>query len=670
MSKKLHIKGIYSDGMVLQRNTTNCIFGTAEKNAEVSLSIKNVSASTNADENGNWKIEYNPGQPGGPFTLKISSQDEEVSFKEVFVGEVWLSSGQSNAQLPMERMKFSYPEEFALPENANIRMITIPISWSFEGEKDTVENPTWICASPETLGLMSGTAYFFAKKLWQELGVPVGIINASQGGSPIAAWMDKTSLKQLDNTESFIEQLETYENPDNISKKQKELAENQQKWDSNINETDRGGKESWEKLTYAEIQNDWGDCVIPGFIDHKETAGFFWFKKQIELTAEQVKHFDEIKTWIWFGTIVDADKVWINGVKVGETGYCYPPRRYVVPKGTLKAGYNTITIRVQKNSHFGKIRFYTEKPYYLFTENVRVIPTAIRNVEQPSQAILAADSPTGSEKINLSGQWKMKMGTAVEDCPPGMFFEWVPTALFNAMLAPCFNYAIAGTLWYQGESDAWHPDEYRGMLMKMIMLWRKKFVYAQKDMPFVIMQLPNWSDGFGEDYCTNTMNWAQMRQEQLLVTEIVENTGIAITIDAGEWNDLHPEKKRTGGTRAALEALRIGYGKKINIAPKAVFTERKNDDFIIQFDTGTAKLKTFKGDEIPGFYFQYEIENHLKMVEAKGRIISDNEVAVPVPQIDGVFREIRYLWSDSPNPINLYSTDDLPAQAFRAIIPQ
>ena len=197
MKGKLSVKGIVASGMVLQRNKINCIYGTADVYEDIIMTFRGVTSITQADEQGCWKLEFSPGEAGGPFEMQLKTEKEALTFTDVYVGEVWLSSGQSNAQLPMERMKFSYPEEFKLPENPNVRMITIPIAWTFDGERDSVDNPEWICASPETLGQMSGTGYFFAKRLSEELGVPVGVINASQGGSPISSWMSKKSLEEM-----------------------------------------------------------------------------------------------------------------------------------------------------------------------------------------------------------------------------------------------------------------------------------------------------------------------------------------------------------------------------------------------------------------------------------------------------------------------------------------
>ena len=91
----------------------------------------------------------------------------------------------------------------------------------------------------------------------------------------------------------------------------------------------------------------------------------------------------------------------------------------------------------------------------------------------------------------------------------------------------------------------------------MIDLWRKKFTYAPKNMPFIVMQLPNWSDGHGEDYVSENVNWPAMRQAQAQAVESVKNAGLAVTIDAGEWNDLHPEKKLTGGSIELLTRIHV-----------------------------------------------------------------------------------------------------------------
>lgn len=664
MSETFYTKGIYSSGMVLQRDATNCIFGCGQAGNSVEMKYREQVFTTTVDAAGNWKIEYDAGDAGGPFDLVLSSGEDKILFNDVFVGEVWVNSGQSNAQLPMVRMKFSYEDEFELPKNDCIRMITIPITYSFDGEQDSVVNPVWKAASPETLGEMSGTGYFFAKKLWEELKVPVGIINASQGGSPISAWMSKASLKKLECTGKCLEELAKWENPKAIEEKKEDMQKNQSAWDSEIWTKDEGNKKHWESISYSEIADKWDDVEIPGDIDVLKSAGIIWLKKEVELSEKQAELLNKNVSQLWLGTILDSDGAYVNGTQVGFTAYTYPPRRYEVPAGLYKAGKNTITIRVQKNSKYGAIRFYTEKPCCLFTNNVKVATCAFRNVEKPETKIPFNNSiPDDGVYISIAGKWKMAIGTKVDDAPAGMFFEWVPTALYNAMLAPAFNYAVAGALWYQGESDAYQPENYKILLENMIYLWREKFVYAQNKLPFVIMQLPNWSDGHGEDYVSQNIGWAKMREVEKQVADEISSTGLSVTIDAGEWNDLHPEKKKTGGTRAAMEALRVAYLKPFNIAPRAVGVEHRTDSIVIQFSSGSAKLVS-KTERVPGFIFVGKKNAEEVLIEAVGTIISDTEVEIELPKTETKIELLRYLWADSPNPITLYSTDGLPAAPF------
>lgn len=665
MKKEFKVKGLIASGMVLQRNKVNCICGTADVYSDILMTFRGVTTITQSDEEGNWRLEFSPKDAGGPFELKIQCDDINLVYKDVYVGEVWVNSGQSNAQLTMERMRFSYPEEFSLRENPKIRMITVPITYSFKEEQEYIENPTWIQASPETLGQMSGTGYFFAKKIVEELDVPVGIINASQGGSPITAWMNKKSFEEL-NKVDYLKQLEFFEDDANVEAKKQELQNNTNAWYAKLNEgaaaPDFSSDDGWKKVNLP-------DDIEIG------SAGFTWFKKEIELTQTQVDHFNARKTWLWMGTIVEADTIFVNGVQVGSTAYCYPPRRYVVPGGTLKAGKNLITIRVQLNFKAQKIRFYKEKPYYLFTDDVYVEPCACRNLQKVENTL----APVEGECISLSGEWEYKTTTKIDDIPPGLFFEWQPTALYNSMLAPCFNHAIAGFLWYQGESNAGQYAEYKELLKKMIKLWRTKFVYGSKTAPFIVIQLPNWSDGHNEDICAVNSEWANMREVQAEVVEETENAGIVISIEAGEWNDLHPEKKLGTSTRAALEALRINHGQKfLSYAPKLSNYTKRLTKYLLEFDCSNTTLYTCKVEgktgkweiestdkKVYGFSFLYEKDGEEFVIEAKATLKSDYTVEVKKPFGKGKLKELRFLWADSPAPVNLYSRGWLPVGPFR-----
>lgn len=667
------VKGIYGSGMVLQQKSVNLIRGTGTIGETVVLQFNGKKYKAKVNKCNEWKIKFKTPAAGGPFTLNLSHGSESIIFEDVFVGEVWLLSGQSNAQLPMARMRFTYPQEFLLPKNDNIRMITIPISYSFVERKDTIENPQWMAASPETLGDMSGTGYFFAKKLAEELGIPVGIINSSQGGSPITSWMSEESLKKL-GKEDYLKKLEFVKNPENVKAKLAAVNESQTKWNELINSNDVGLKERWESVPFNQLDEEWKVCSIPGNFDEIKTAGVMWFKKEFELSKDQAAAFNEKNPQIWMGTIIDADKVWVNGSYCGETGYCYPPRRYPIEKGVLKEGKNTVTVRVQKNGG-NPIVFYDEKQYCIFNEDAVVVPVAIRNVEQRKDSKFDENS-----YIDLKGQWKCKKGCSCENAPGGIFFEWEPTALYNAMLSPCMDHTIKGALWYQGESNAGGYGEYADLLEEMIYSWRKAFAYSKKDFPFVVMQLPNWSDGKQFD-SPDALCWPQLREAQRDAVESTKNTALSVNIDAGEWNDLHPEKKYTGGTRAAMQALRIAYGCNIAAAPQVQTVDSGDDSWIVTFDIDGSNLSAYAmNNESVDFNKQCSIVEGFtlvtedkKLVSVKGKLVSNKEVMIcredlPAEYKSAVFKELRYLWEDNPFYINLYNGEKIPVCPFRIIL--
>ena len=643
------VLGIYADGMVLQRNTTNCIFGKGDSGAKVELAFRETTVFATVDADGNWKIEYNPGEAGGPFELHLKSTSSTITFKDVWVGEVWVNSGQSNAQLPMDRLRYSYPYEMKLPKDNNIRMITIPITYSYDGEKDTVENPTWICASPETIAQMSGTAYFFASNLSKELGVPVGIINASQGGSPITAWMSEQSLQKLGKT-NYLDQLNKWRQPDavknQIDKELRAVAE----WNKNLNAMDIGSNEHWENLSFDDVANDtlWKDCFIPNnFYDLKE-AGVCWFKKEIDISAEDLAALtmphEDIR--LWLGVIVESDRAWVNGVYCGETPYCYPPRRYVIPKGVLHEGKNTVTVRVIKTNQT-PIRFYEDKTYAIFTSK---------------------------ERLSLDGEWKKRIACDAPSAPSGTFFEWQPTALYNSMLSPAFNYAVAGALWYQGESNALGSFEYADLLKTMIETWREKFVYAPKDMPFVVVQLPKWGDGYKDEQRNYPEDWAWLRKAQADGVAAVKNAALAVMIDAGEWNDLHPEDKIVVGDRAAREALRIAYGRETVPAPVIKDYTIKADKVTVRFDQEII-MNNSELVGVEGLYFVCRKNGDTPFagmdslhIKAKGTVTGSDTMEIEIPsqikESGYPIKELRYLWTNCSEFVTLYGKNGLPAMPF------
>ncbi len=333
---------------------------------------------------------------------------------------------------------------------------------------------------------------------------------------------------------------------------------------------------------------------------------------------------------VFLGRIVDADELYINGVKVGSTGYMYPQRRYLLPDGILKAGENLFVVRVTSN--FDKGGFVPDKPYELIA---------------------------GNDTIDLTGYWQYKVGLLNESHEGsggfGIALQNQPTALFNSMIAPLTNYIIKGFVWYQGESNTGKPDEYAKLQPAMIVDWRNK--WNEGDLPFLFVQLP----GFGDyNYLPSESQWAIFREAQAKSLSL-PNTGMAVAIDVGEWNDVHPDRKKPVGDRLALAAEKIAYGESIvYTGPLYQSQTIEGNKIIISFThTGTG-LSTNDGEAPAEFAIAGEDK---KFVWAKAKIdrykiiVSSEEVLNP--------KYVRYAWADDPVNPNLINKEGLPAAPFR-----
>lgn len=656
METRLSLNSLFMSGMVLQQNTTNCISGICNPAERIELKFRGKTYGTKSDKKGSWFIKLNPEEAGGPFVMEIKcSTGEILKLNDVYTGEVWLCSGQSNMQLPMERLAYSFPEDMNAPVNENIRIYTVPITYSFDGEKKTCSSASWQAVGPETLPSISGTSYFFAKKLYSDLKVPIGIINASQGGSPIASWIDS---KTANKWPLYAKRLEECLDRTAVDEKRKLFEEKNNEWLNTCCSTDKGISGKWETVEAGRTEG-WNSIDIP-FCRTYEKGGVLWLKKTFTLSAKEAQILRTNRTHLWIGTIVHSDITFVNGVQVGSTPYEYPPRRYEIPSGLLHEGENEITVRAVHASPL--LKFESEKPYCIFTDNVKVKPTF------PGNLIGTKNGETLGENafyLDLQGTWKYKEGCSIENAPGNFFPEWQPTALYNSMLAPCFQMALRGFLWYQGESDVQGNPDYEKQLAQMIKLWRKKFIYAaEKDTPFIIIQLPN----FGirndiPDYC----EWPLTREAQFNASMNNKNCGLAVTIDCGDWNDLHPEDKKTVGTRSAFEAERLAYGRKIENSPYATKINATADGAIVEFsrdinfDSGNMPVisgvlcKKNKPDIV--------VQLMIKATAHKKLILMMPEEYM---RLDYKIKEVRYNWTDCPKSPSMYDKKSiLPVVPFR-----
>ena len=525
---KVKLPALISDGMVLQREQPIKVWGTADAGESVQVKfLKNatptgvkggklkVAYTVTADANGRWTLTLPAMKPGGPYILQVN----DIELKDILVGDVWLCSGQSNMELPVSRVTDMFRDEIAAYENTNIRQLKVPNIFNFHApQADLPDYVAWKPLTQENVMNFPALGYFFAKAMYEKNSIPVGLINSSWGGTPVEAWISEEGLKEFPK---YINDKRQYEDDAYLKSIKQTEGLSFYRWNTSLYRGDAGLHEAtpWYAANYSDkdwktvdlFSTDWGTNGL------NPINGSHWFRKEVEVPQD----WNGKEATLRLGCIVDADSVYVNGTFVGTISYQYPPRIYTIPAGVLKAGKNTVTIRLISNNSYP--HFVKEKPYKIIC---------------------------GNEEVSLQGEWKYRLGAPMPPAPGMMFFCYEPVCLYNAMIAPLQNYGIRGVLWYQGESNVDRRNEYAALLTALIADWRNTF--GNPELPFYIVEL---ADFLSRDDVSGRQAWAEMRKEQAKVAETNRNTRLIRNSDLGEWNDIHPLDKKTLGQRAAESAL-------------------------------------------------------------------------------------------------------------------
>lgn len=622
LAGQVRLPGLIGDGMVLQRDVELKIWGWASAGEEVTISFNGSVYRSRADAEGEWEIRLPAMTAGGPFTMDIHATNH-IRINDILVGDVWLCSGQSNMVLPMERVRYRYPDVVIAADNPAIRQLIVPKEYDFGSPQKDIRPSPWEPVNGETILRFSAVAYFFASELYERYRVPIGLINASVGGTPVEAWMSRDALKEfphhLENATKFSDDNHV----DQILAKEKALRDT---WYQTICAMDNGltGDTAWYEPRYD--ASAWPVMQMPGFWDDEklvQSNGVVWFRKEIELSESMAGS----TATLLLGRIVDWDSVYVNGVFVGTTTYQYPPRRYTIPENILRAGKNVIVVRIINNS--GKGGFIKDKPYMLIA---------------------------GNDTVDLKGEWRYRLGVAMKPLPPQTFIEYKPTGLFNGMIAPLVHYAIRGVIWYQGESNTSNPSEYQQLFPRLIGDWRQK--WNAGEFPFLYVQLASFMEAKEEPSLKS--QWAELREAQRK-TLSVPNTGMAVTIDIGEWNDIHPLNKKDVGKRLASLAQTKAYGEmKIVDSGPMYSTMRISGNKIILSFTGTGSGLMVKGGGPLKHFTIAGSDRKFTWAEAK---IKRNRVVVWKKGLNHPVA-VRYAWADNPEGANLFNREGLPASPF------
>lgn len=620
---QVRLPALVRDSMILQRNENLNIWGWAAPQEKVSIRFKNQTYRTIADANGHWKISLPPMRAGGPYGMKVDASNH-LLLKDIWVGDVWLCSGQSNMVHQMTLHQELYKADIDSAINPLIRQFWVPNTTDLVKPQHDLPGGYWKPAINQDIEQFSAVAYFFAKSIFKEEHVPIGLINASVGGSPIEAWMSEKALKDFPKALSILQK-----NKDTAYVHSTNRAASLHN-NSLPAPEDSGMKEPVKWFDPAYTATDWQRIAVPGFWEdqgYQNLDGIVWYRKEFFVP----ENFISKQAKLVLGRIVDADDVYINGQKIGTTGYQYPQRRYAVPAGVLKAGKNSIVVRVTNNG--GKGGFVPDKPYAL---------------------------AVGHDSLSLTGYWQFKPGAVFpkeRHLLPTINLFYQPAALFNAMIAPLTDYSVRGILWYQGESNIGNAPEYGNLLQHLIADWRQR--WRSENLPFLFVQLPGFGD---KQYQPAESNLALLREQQRKTLK-VPNTAMAVTIDVGEWNDIHPQRKKEVGERLALAALKLSYGENRLVAsgPLLQSAQRNRDTMILNFTNTGSGLMTADGKKLQEFAIAAADKNYVwaktKIEADKIRVWSDD---ITDPQY------VRYAWADTPVNPNLYNKEGLPASPFEA----
>lgn len=628
---KVTLPTLFTDNMVLQQKSTVVLRGhsTAQKEVMVITSWDKHIYMAQTDGQGKWKTEITTPSAGGPYEICFRDGDELV-LHNVMIGELWLCSGQSNMEMPIGSWGkvLDYENEISQSNHPSIRLLKVKKETSLTPKEELAPTQKgWQECTPESVENFSAVGYFFARQLQKSLKTPIGIIDSSWGGTPAEAWTGYDGLKHLQEFEEEMDMLESLGfRSDKIDA---EYAKKREAWYQALYEHDMGwcdDHQVWADPDYSD--ENWKEMNLPGSWESngvKDFDGVMWFRKDIDIP----------RTWhrkpitVNLGKISEEDIVYYNGIEIGRGSGREVMRQYTVPQKLVKRGKAVLTVRV--TNYAGEGGF-------------------IGQAEHLNMAV--KDKPS----VSLTGNWKYLQGfslAGIEPLPPSPKTNpQYPTTLFNAMIHPLTQIPIRGVIWYQGENNVGRADEYADLFMSLISDWRDK--WNQPDMPFYFVQLANY---LKREEIQPDSEWAALREAQSKALHL-NNTGMAVAIDLGEADDIHPKNKQEVGLRLSQLALKQTYRKK-RMPQSPLFKSYRIEGSTVRISFENLGKGFISPKEVRGFI----IAGADHVFHPAQVTIGKKEIIVESPEVSHPIA-VRYNWADNPDG-NLYEMSGLPLAPFR-----
>ena len=511
----------------------------------------------------------------------------------------------------------------------------------------------WEIAGPETSGAFTAVGYYFGKRLQEKLQIPVGIVNASWGGTFSEMWISAEAMSRVESLHAG--DLAWRRMAAEYSAKKEAFVDAYGAW---LRTNTRGDRPCPDPSRYAATDidpnngapNGWSPISLPGKISPASAMGVFWIRKEIDVPASFMSSGQDFK--VMLGPFEGFEQVYWNGTKVSETPYeKLPgqgyPRYFPIPKKLLHAGKNIIASRIYA-------------------------PSA-------SPVILTNPEAFNAGPVSMVGEWQAKSEYVFPPLTPAASasipkaptrpLDVTASSIFNGVLNPIIPYGIDGVLWYQGESDAGRAYEYRTALRLLIEDWREK--WKRSGLPFYLCQLP----GFGPKMPSpGESEWAEVRESQA-VTLTLPNTAMAVLVDLGEAKDAHFRNKRDVGERLARLVLAKESGplyESMTVEGNRVRVRFSHAEggLVARAAPATYDISTLLAQTAPLIRNspRSELEGFQICGEDRRWVwadagIDEGAVVVSSPRVPHPIA-VRYAWADNPT-VNLFSAAGLPAAPFR-----
>ena len=615
---------VFSDHAVLQRGKPIAVWGTADPGEKVTVALGGARRTATAARDGSWRVDLPAMRAGGPHLLAATGRDgAKAEARDVLVGDVWLCSGQSNMEWPVSRSLNGGAEAENARDEA-VRVLTVPQRTALSPGAALPAGTGWQLLTPQTAAEFSAVCWFMVRELRASEKVPMGMIDASWGGTRIRPWMDSSAARAASPADADL--LALYQR-DPIAGTRR-FGEQWGAWwrgrtgDSEGREPWRdSGRLKWRPFKAISAWEQWGDPDFASFNGH------VWARRKLRLSAAEAAGGGTLS----LGVIDDLDHSWVNGVPVGSQFGWANPREYRLPPGVLRAGENEIIVNIGDSWGLGGFQGPADRLKLTLADG-SVKPLG----EGWEYSVVAADTGTPPR-----APWDSHAGVSV---------------IYNAMIAPLGPLGLKGAAWYQGESDVGVPG-YAGRLGAMMAGWRRQF--RDPALPFLIVGLAN----FGPPQpAPGASGWAELRNDQRLAAERDPNAALVVAMDLGERGDIHPPNKQEVGRRAARAARALAYGSREPAGPAMAGAEQAGQGVLVRFSGVTGRLSTWSGTRALAFELCGETQDSCRFADAAAegstvRIAGDGRPAT----------RVRYAWGDAP-VVNLYDEVPLPPAPFEVAI--